>query len=223
MPEQHVHFHAAGRLDAAQVDDLLPAEPIAQDADNRGLGFDIVAADKDMCALEQLGRVDHDIRVDGVEGLDHLCLREGSLDLLPEGVLVADGQGPHIRGTVEGVRRVDQDLPVKVLCAGLLEGLHGGRSQGAVEDDLAKGRSIPECAVHGMLTARILGPCDRRRIGLVARPQHHLMTQLHQLGTDCLTCDSRTQNTDLHMNSFSCIDLFLLEGTQRNIAFYCLV
>ena len=67
MPQRHVHFHAARGGDIAEVNNVLPTEPIAKNHHDGSLGFDIIAADKDRRLLDQLGWINHHIGVDGVE------------------------------------------------------------------------------------------------------------------------------------------------------------
>ena len=117
-PKQQVGLRAPGRRDVTEIDDGLPAEPIAEDLRDARLGNGVIAADEEVVAAGHAAGFHHHLMVDCVECLDDLRVGQRALNSLADRIVARKQQrGRHPFGEIQRVGDVDQYLAAQIVGA----------------------------------------------------------------------------------------------------------
>jgi len=200
QPDGHPHFHAARTGDIAQIDDVLalPAEPFAQPAADLALRGSVVATDKQVVIARNERRVNPDFAVHGIERLHHSRNRKLTLNLLAEGIGVADSQRwGHAFGKIKWVGDMNENLALQIGGTSLAKRGEGIRAVGTVEHDLAERGRVGEGA-HLTVSAHAFEPCFAGITGGRARAHHDLMAELNEFGREGVPDHAGAKNCDFH-------------------------
>jgi len=189
-------FELARALDAAQVDDVRPAE-IGEQIGDGALGVGVVSGDQHRRPTLAEAGID-EIRVaDDVERLHDLRFGKRALDALAERVLAADRElGREAARKVERVHRVDHHLAGEALRPGVGDYLLGGVAQDREDHELAhRGRLCERARVD----ARAFAGEPFAQLGLVgvARPDPHLVAASAEPRCQALPDHACSQHADL--------------------------
>lgn len=197
-PQEEPRLGPARVGDVAEIADELPAEGLAEQPARARLGVGVIAADEEFVGPGEARRLHHEGRREGVEGLHDPRPRQRALELLAEGVVVADREpGREALREVEGVRHVDEHLPLEVRGAGAGRDLEGRVAAGAVEDELAEGRRVRE----GALTGRRAHRADpRHRLVVAARARAHpdAVSRARERAADGAPDHASPEDADVH-------------------------